>query len=156
MIRPGSIVSPDSPSWFDPANPLGAAVRYVSSLSPHFNWVGFYELKGTTLELGPYLGAQTEHLRIPVGTGVCGTAVAQNRDQNVPDVRAVENYLACSLETRSELVVLVRNGKGEILGQIDIDSHVLNAFPADLEAAVRKVANELGELWPVQGKLRRH
>lgn len=156
MNRPGSEVSPDSPSWFDPANPLGAAVRYVASLSPHFNWVGFYELKGKTLELGPYLGAQTEHLRIPVGIGVCGTAVAQNKDQNIPDVRAVENYLACSLETRSELVVLVRNGRGEILGQIDIDSHALNAFPPDLEAAVRKVANELGELWPVQGKQRRH
>jgi GAF domain-containing protein len=141
-------ISPDWPVWYQPEAPLGSAVRYVASLSPKFNWVGIYVLKGKTLELGPYIGAKTDHTRIAVGQGVCGTAVALNEDQNVPDVRARDNYLACSLETRSELVVLIRDRKGGILGQIDIDSHTPGAFGADEEAAVRRVAAELGELWP--------
>ncbi len=127
---------------------MGSAVHYVASLSPKFNWVGIYVLKGKFLELGPFIGAKSEHTRIAVGKGVCGTAVAEDRDQNIPDVRAVGNYLACSLETRSELVVLVRNAKGKILGQIDIDSHVPGAFGPDEEELVKRVAVELGELWP--------
>lgn len=100
------------------------------------------------LELGPYIGAKSEHTRIPVGRGVCGTAVAKNEDQNVPDVHASDNYLACSLETKSELVVLIRDSSGKILGQIDIDSHLPNAFGPEEEAAVKRVAQQLGELWP--------
>ncbi len=104
-------------------------------------------LRGDTLELGPYIGAPTEHTRIKVGVGVCGTAVARNEDMNVPDVHALDNYLACSLETASELVVLVRDPEGHVLGQIDIDSHTPNAFGPAEEAAVRQVADELGALW---------
>lgn len=140
-------ITPDLPVWYQPEAPLGSAVRYVASLSSKFNWVGVYVLKGKTLVLGPYLGAPSEHTRIPVGKGVCGTAVAENADQNVPDVRARANYLSCSLETRSELVVLIRDKAGKILGQIDIDSHEVGAFGPDEESAVRRVAGELGELW---------
>jgi L-methionine (R)-S-oxide reductase len=136
-----------TPVWFNPQSALGSAVHYVASLSPKFNWVGIYVLKGKVLELGPYIGAKSEHTRIAVGKGVCGTAVAENADQNVADVRALENYLACSLETRSELVILVRDRKGKILGQIDIDSHTPDAFGPDEEKAVKKVAQELGDLW---------
>src|SRR5687767_8118178 len=75
---------------------------------PQASWVGIYWLEGDELVLGPYVGPPTDHTRIPVGKGVCGTAVAQDRDQVVPDVREVENYLACSATTRSELVVLIR------------------------------------------------
>jgi L-methionine (R)-S-oxide reductase len=135
------------PVWYDGASPLGSAVRYIASLSPKFNWVGIYLLKGKTLILGPYLGAKTDHLRIPVGRGVCGTAVKENQDQNIPNVQAIENYISCSLETRSELVVLVRDKKEKIVAQIDIDSHTLGAFGADEERAVRNVAQELGQLW---------
>lgn len=141
-------LTPDLPVWFDPLSPLGSAVRHVAGLSSKFNWVGIYKLKGQTLVLGPYLGAHTDHTHIPVGRGVCGTAVAQNKDQNVPDVRERENYLACSLETRSELVVLIRDSAGKILGQIDIDSHVPSAFGAQEEAQVKRIAQELGERWP--------
>jgi L-methionine (R)-S-oxide reductase len=137
-----------SPVWYDVLSPLGSAVHYVASLSPQFNWVGIYILKGKFLELGPFMGAESEHTRIRVGQGVCGTAVAENADQNVPDVRALDNYLACSLETRSELVVLIRDSKGKILGQIDIDSHTPRAFGPAEEEAVKKVADELGVLWP--------
>ncbi len=128
---------------------MGSAVRYVASLSPRFNWVGIYLLKGKILELGPFIGAATTHTRIAVGVGVCGTAVAENADQNVADVKARSNYLACSLDTRSELVVLVRDKSGKILAQIDIDSHTPQAFGPDEENAVRKVAEELGRLWHV-------
>jgi L-methionine (R)-S-oxide reductase len=76
---------------------------------------------------------------------VCGTAVATGLDQNVPDVRAIDNYIACNLWTRSELVVLIRRGAA-ILGQIDIDSDVPDPFSPDEEAAVRKVADALAVL----------
>jgi L-methionine (R)-S-oxide reductase len=135
------------PSWCRPDDLLRSAVDYVATLSPRFNWVGIYVLRGDTLELGPYIGAPTEHTRIRVGVGVCGTAVADNKDMNVPDVLSVGNYLACSLETASELVVLIRDRQGRVLGQIDIDSHTRNAFGVSEEKAVREVAQSLGELW---------
>jgi L-methionine (R)-S-oxide reductase len=127
---------------------LRAAVDRVAAISPAFNWVGIYVLNGQMLELGPFIGAPTEHTRIAVGVGVCGTAVARNQDLNVPDVTASDNYLACSVETQSELVVLIRDRQGRILGQIDIDSHTRSAFGPAEEAAVKKIADELGEAWP--------
>jgi GAF domain-containing protein len=146
--KKSAAVSADQPVWFQPQAPLGSAVRYIASLSPKFDWVGIYVLKKNQLVLGPYIGEKSEHTKIPVGRGVCGTAVAENRDINVPDVRAVENYLSCSVLTRSELVVLIRDSGGEVLGQIDIDSHSLAAFGELEEAMVRQVARELGERWP--------
>lgn len=143
-------IQPEWPVWFEPASPLGSAVRYVASYSPRFDWVGIYVLDGDVLKLGPYLGAKTEHTRIRVGQGVCGTAVSENADQNVPDVSSRGNYIACNLETRSELVVLIRDSSESILGQIDIDSHTPNAFGPEEEAFVKKVASELGPLWNVK------
>ena len=88
-----------------------------------------YLLVGDTLRLGPYLGAPTEHVAIPVGVGVCGTAVASDTNIIVDDVRAQDNYLACSLGTRSEVVVLIRD-QGEVIGQFDIDSDNVAEFDA--------------------------
>jgi L-methionine (R)-S-oxide reductase len=144
----GTGVSAEGPVWYQPEAPLGSAVRYLAALSPRFDWVGIYVLKGDTLVLGPFIGESTEHRKIPVGKGICGAAVAKDADQNVPDVKLVDNYLACSLKTRSELVALVRDGQGKVLGQIDIDSHTPEAFGPEEERAVRKIADELGELWP--------
>lgn len=126
---------------------LNEAVDFLFGASSKFHWVGIYALNGDVLELGPFRGPETDHTRIPVGVGVCGTAVSENRDQNVPDVRARENYLACSLTTRSELVVLVRDRNQRILGQIDIDSNEPNAFGPEEEQMVKEVANQLGEIW---------
>jgi L-methionine (R)-S-oxide reductase len=123
-----------APAWSELPDVLGSAVRHLTRISPAFNWVGIYILKGDTLELGPYIGAATEHTRIKVGVGICGTAVARNQDLNVPDVTASDNYLACSIETQSELVVLVHSRDGRILGQIDIDSHQRAAFGPKEEA----------------------
>ena len=129
-----------------------AAVDGVHALSPRCHWTGIYELgPDGVLRLGPFVGAPTEHTAIAVGQGVCGTAVAERRDLNVPDVRQVGNYLACSLETRSELVVLVRSGD-VIHAQIDIDSHDVDAFDAGLEAAVRAVADRLAAAYASAGR----
>ena len=136
-----------TPDWYDVDQPLRSAVAHLASCSSKFNWVGVYVLNGSTLELGPYIGAPTEHTRIEVGVGVCGTAVARNEDMNVPDVTAMDNYLACSLETKSELVVLIRSQDRRIVGQIDIDSHEHAAFGPEEERLVRDVAEALGERW---------
>ena len=82
--------------------------------------------------------------KIPVGSGVCGTAVAEKKNQLVPDVRKIENYIACNPDTQSELVVLIRAGD-EIFGQIDVDSEDLKAFKPDDESAVQMVADKLAE-----------
>jgi GAF domain-containing protein len=81
-----------------------------------------------------------------VGKGVCGSAVAEGRDKNVPDVSKEPNYLACSSSTRSELVVLIRNGE-QIFAQIDIDSHEVDAFDSRTEGEVKKVADWLARAY---------
>lgn len=124
---------------------FASAVEYLASFSKKFNWVGIYLLKGDHLELGPYIGTATSHARIPIGTGICGRAVKEEQDLNIPNVGAEQNYLACSLETQSELVVLIRNTLGEIIGQIDIDSHTKNAFGPSEEEKVKEVAKILGQ-----------
>ena len=121
-----------------------AAERIRTAGSPYTS-VYLYMLHGDELVLEAYAGRETDHTRIPVGRGVCGTAVASGKDQNVPDVRAVENYLACNAWTRSELVVLIRRGS-LILGQIDIDSDVPDPFTPEEEAEVRRVADALAIL----------
>ena len=92
------------------------AVEAIHAALPQAGWTGIYWLEGDELHLGPYIGPPTDHVRIPVGTGVCGTAVAEDKDQVVADVRTRENYLACTAATRSEIVVLIRSG-GKVLGQ---------------------------------------
>src|SRR5213594_600194 len=85
---------------------LQAAVHGIHEFDPRFHWTGIYELfPDNVLRLGPFLGAPTDHVFIGVGRGVCGTAVAEKRNMNIPDVTKISNYLACSTETRSELVV---------------------------------------------------
>ena len=113
-----------------------------------YNFVGayLYNPEENMLWLHNYVGDGTEHARIPVGTGVCGTAVAERKDQNVPDVTKVENYLACSPRTKSELVVLIRAGD-DIFGQIDIDAREKDAFSQETEDAVRMVADKLAEVF---------
>lgn len=124
---------------------LRTAAEKIRAAGPPYTSVYLYMLHGDELVLEAFAGRDTEHTRIPVGKGICGTAVATGRDQNVPDVRAVENYLACNTWTRSELVVLVRRGD-RILGQIDVDSDEPDPFTAEEEAEVRAVADALAVL----------
>jgi L-methionine (R)-S-oxide reductase len=124
---------------------LARAIELIHERHPYYEWIGVYILRGDTLELGPYFGAPTEHTRIPVGTGVCGTAIAERANQVIEDVREIDNYLACSPVVRSEIVVLIWDG-GEILGQIDVDCDEVGAFgPAD-EAFLNEVASTLAPL----------
>jgi L-methionine (R)-S-oxide reductase len=117
----------------------------MRAAGPPYTGVYMYMLHGNDLVLEAFDGRPTEHTRIPVGRGICGQAVAERRDLNVADVTRAEDYLACSLETRSELVVLIRR-HDEILGQIDIDSDVVDGFPPAEEAEVRTVADALAAL----------
>jgi L-methionine (R)-S-oxide reductase len=125
---------------------LRQAVKRIATADPRFDWVGVYLLNEDEDELWlhNYVGEPTEHAKIPVGTGVCGMAVAEKKNWNVPDVTEVENYLACSPDVRSELVVLIRAGD-QIFGQLDIDSEEVDAFTDEDEEALELVADKLAE-----------
>lgn len=117
-----------------------------------YNWSGIYRLEGDTLILDEYVGAATDHTQIKVGVGVCGTAVAEGQNQVIDDVRELTNYLACSTQTRSELVVLIYkdgivHSSSEIIGQIDIDGHTVGAFDVTDEYMLTALAKILGERW---------
>jgi len=124
---------------------LRLTAERIRAAGPPYTSVYLYMLHDDELLLEAWSGRDTLHTRIPVGQGVCGTAVATGQDQNIGDVRAIENYLACNLFTRSELVVLIRRGD-RILGQIDVDSDQADPFSAAEETAVRKVADALAVL----------
>ena len=124
---------------------LRKAVRTIKSADDRYDWVGVYLVgEGEELWLHNYVGEPTEHAKIPVGTGVCGRAVAERRNFNVKDVSKEENYLACSPDTKSELVILIRAGD-EIYGEIDIDSDEAAAFTEDDEIALISIADKLAE-----------
>ena len=120
----------------------------LKSKIPHYDWVGFYfkNDKKRELILGPYAGKPTDHSTIPFGRGICGQVAINNKNFVVPDVQAQDNYIACSLEVKSEIVIPIFV-KGENIGQIDIDSNTLNPFSkADetfLEFICAKVATLL-------------
>jgi GAF domain-containing protein len=126
---------------------LETAVRGVHEFDPRFHWTGIYELfPDDVLRLGPFVGAPTDHVFIGVGRGVCGTAVAEKRNMNIPDVTKISNYLACSTATRSELVVLIRRGDS-IFAQIDIDSHEIAAFDDAVVEDVQHIADWLATFY---------
>ena len=122
--------------------------RLLKSNVPHYDWVGFYFRNGQKKELllGPYAGNPTEHTTIPFGKGICGQVAVNNQNFVVPDVQAQDNYIACSLTVKSEIVIPIFVN-GENIGQIDIDSNNLNPFTkADevfLEFVCTKVASIL-------------
>ena len=125
---------------------MTAAVQVLKDQVPDYTWVGIYLLEGETLQLGPYLGKPSPHTSIPLGQGICGAAATEKQTIIVDDVNSDERYLACSLETRSEIVVpVMRNG--EVLGEIDIDSDTYAAFGQDdrrlLELAAAVLAEKL-------------
>ncbi len=124
---------------------LQLACDRLRGLGAPFTSVYAYMLHNSALVLEAFSGRETEHTRIPVGQGVCGTAVATGEDQNVPDVAAIGNYLACNLETKSELVVLIRRGQ-TTLGQIDVDSDVPAGFTESHHRAVKEIADALAVL----------
>jgi L-methionine (R)-S-oxide reductase len=110
----------------------------------HYSWVGIYLVEGDDLVLGPWQGPQaTEHVRIPVGQGVCGAAAASGETEVVDDVNADPRYLACFPSTRSEIVVPIAY-EGRIVGEIDIDSDRPAAFGEDDRVLLERVALIVG------------
>lgn len=124
---------------------LQMACDRLRALGAPYTSVYAYMLHDAELVLEAHAGRDTEHTRIPVGVGVCGTAVATKQDQNVADVGTASNYLACNTFTKSELVVLIRRGD-HIMGQIDIDSDVPAGFGDKEHAEVKEVADALAVL----------
>jgi len=125
---------------------LDAVVETLHEEHPHYHWVGVYLLEGDTLVLGPYRGKPTAHTGIRIGEGICGLAARVKRTVNVQDVSLDERYIACTLETRSEIVVPIMNGD-VVYGEIDIDSDDVGAFGARDEALLEQVAEALAPLF---------
>lgn len=125
---------------------LRETVRLIQRLIPHYTWVGFYFLSEGKLHVGPYVGKPTPHTVIELNRGICGAAVSEGKTIIVDDVNADPRYLSCSLETKSEIVVPLRV-KGEIIGELDIDSDRRAAFADDdrrlLEAAADIIGRKL-------------
>lgn len=123
-------------------------VRLLKDAMPAYTWVGIYLLDGDELVLGPFLGKPSPHTRIPLGRGICGAAATEKATIIVDDVNADPRYLACSIETKSEIVVPIMED-GRVLGEIDIDSDRPAAFgPADralLEPVAALLAEQLSE-----------
>jgi GAF domain-containing protein len=128
----------------DATSLLQEAVSLLQRERPHYHWVGIYLLQGTELVLGPYLGKPTSHTRIPLNQGICGAAASTAQTIIVDDVHADPRYLACSLETRSEIVVPIAL-RGQVLGEIDIDSDQPAAFTSDDRVLLQAVAALLAE-----------
>jgi len=120
------------------------AVAALKAGMPHYTWVGIYLLEGDELVLGPFLGKPSPHTRIPLNRGICGAAASQKQTIIVDDVNSDPRYLACSLETKSEIVAPIMRGE-TVLGEIDIDSDRPAAFRASDQALVEAVARALAQ-----------
>lgn len=135
----------------DAALELDAQVEAQAKAHPDFNWYGVYRLVGEDLWLTSFRGAATPHIKIATSSGICGAAVRENTTLNIADVYSDPRYLSCSIETRSELVVPIRDVNGRAIAEIDIDAHVPSAFDARL---VNLVEGFAGRLTPLMLKLR--
>ena len=126
----------------DATSAMTDVIRLLKTHRPHYTWAGIYLLEGDTLVLGPYLGKPSPHTRIPLGRGICGAAATEKATIIVDDVNSDPRYLACSLETKSEIVVPIMRGE-TVLGEIDIDSDQSAAFGDEDRALLEHVAAEL-------------
>jgi len=128
---------------------LQKTVELIDSFSPDFNWTGFYLLKDNILEVGPYIGPETPHKKIELNQGICGAAASRKKSIIVDDVNDDPRFLACSITTRSEIVVPLMDGE-ICLGEIDIDSNKPNNFTDEdrlmLEEIASLIVNNLKQL----------
>jgi GAF domain-containing protein len=113
----------------------------------HYNWVGFYFVNGDKdeLKLGPYVGEPTDHIIIPFGKGICGQVAVTNQNFVVPDVATQDNYIACSITVKAEIVIPIFV-KGKNIGQIDIDSNTPNPFTEADERFLEFVCTQVASL----------
>ena len=133
----------------DPKRAMEAAVDLLKTRMPDYTWVGIYLCHSNELVLGPFVGKPSPHTRIPLGRGICGAAATDKQTIIVDDVNDDPRYLACSVDTRAEIVVPILSGRGqnEVLGEIDVDSDKRAAFGPDdkdmLEAVAAMLAPRL-------------
>jgi L-methionine (R)-S-oxide reductase len=114
-----------------------------------FDWTGFYlasKDEEHMLELGPYVGEATDHTRIPYGTGICGQAAETLDTFVVQDVSKADNYLACSIDVKSEIVVPIMK-RDEFVGELDIDSHTLNAITPEIKNLCEEICKKVSKLF---------
>jgi L-methionine (R)-S-oxide reductase len=135
----------------DPERAMAAAVATLKRRMPDYSWVGIYLLEGNELVLGPFEGTPSPHTRIPLGRGICGAAASEKATIIVDDVNADPRYLACSLETKSEIVVPIMAGS-DVLGEIDIDSDRPAAFGAADKTLLEAVAVVLAARMSVRSR----
>ena len=121
---------------------LKTAVEIINDFSDGFSWTGVYMMKNGVLEVGPYVGPETPHTRIPLNSGICGAAASQKKSLIVEDVTADPRFLACSPHTKSEIVVPLMNGD-MVLGEIDIDSNQRGFFSLDDKKMFEEIAATL-------------
>ena len=135
----------------DPDRAMVAAVATLKRRMPDYSWVGIYLLDGNELVLGPFEGRPSPHTRIPLGRGICGAAASEKATIIVDDVNADPRYLACSIETKAEIVVPIMVGSN-VLGEIDIDSDRAAAFGAADKALLESVAALLATRMSVRSR----
>jgi len=131
---------------------LSAITNLLANEIEYYDWVGFYIVEGDTEELvlGPFIGAETEHVRIPFGKGICGQAAATGETIIIQDVTKVTNYLSCAPDVVSEIVVPIFHD-GKIVGELDIDSHELGPFSWDDRELLEYICERLSEDWVPAG-----
>ncbi len=118
-------------------------VEFLYDNFEHYSWIGIYVLKSNNLILGPWKGPHaTEHIKIPIGKGICGSAAKTGKTEIIFDVRADSRYLSCFLSTKSEIVVPIKKD-GKIVGEIDIDSDKIGAFTKKDKVFLEKIADML-------------
>jgi GAF domain-containing protein len=128
---------------------LQAICELLDSEIDVFDWTGFYlvaEDEENMLELGPYVGEETDHTRIPFGKGICGQAADTLKTFVVQDVAKADNYLACSLHVKSEIVVPIMKGE-QFVGELDIDSHTKDAISDELQILCERICDELKHIF---------
>jgi L-methionine (R)-S-oxide reductase len=129
----------------DRTRAMEKVVRALKQRMPDYSWVGIYLLDGNELVLGPFEGRPSPHTRIPLGRGICGAAAAEKTTIIVDDVNADPRYLACSVDTRSEIVAPIMRGS-EVLGEIDVDSDKPAAFSQTDRELLEEVAALLSRI----------
>jgi GAF domain-containing protein len=122
---------------------LPDVVEFLYQNFKNYSWIGIYIVEGNDLILGPWKGKQaTEHTKIPIGKGICGSAAASGKTEIISDVHSDKRYLACFVSTKSEIVVPIKKDR-KILGEIDIDSDLKNAFTKEDKVFLEKIADML-------------
>lgn len=128
---------------------LIAILEQIQQLQPSFNWVGLYRidpLNSSELLVSCFLGSATPHRRIPINSGICGAAIREQSTLNIADVSKDNRYLSCSLETKSELVVPIRNSQNEVVAELDIDCREIDGFSGSLEKQIHRLCERIEKI----------